>query len=305
MVLVACFRAEAVIVYGTNGTGTNNTSAPSDDPGWANVGTVAGCTAVYLGSKTTGYWMLTAKHVPLSGPVVMPNGSYSIVSNSGVQIGTSDLQVFRIQENPGLSGVTISSSAPSPTSSVVMIGNGRDRGAYTTWDGNPSGWGSPGSEASGYVWGSNQIVRWGTNVVLDNNLDVYSGATTFSTIFNDITNPNESQGSLGDSGGGVFFKNGSLWELTGIMLTVGVWDGASGGYYDQFTGQPANVSLDYANTGFSGAGSATFSAQLSTYRQTILDTIPEPSVYALVLFSLTAAIVVRRTARQNQRDCAL
>jgi len=183
-----------------------------------------------------------------------------------------------------------------------MIGNGRDRGAYTTWDGNPAGWGSPGTEASGYQWGSSQIVRWGSNVVLDNNLGVYSGATTFSTVFNDISNPNEAQASLGDSGGGVFVKNGSLWELTGIMLAVGVWNGTSGGYYDQFTGQPSNVSLDYANTGFLGAGSATFSAQLSTYRSVIMAAIPEPSANVLVLFSLVAVIMIRRAVRRSIPD---
>jgi len=310
MVLAACFRAEAVIVYGTNGTGTNNTSAPADDPGWANVGTVGGSTTVYLGSQTTGYWMLTANHVDLSGGTVSLNGgTYNIVGASIKQIVTADpvpvpidLKVFRLQTNPGLSGVTISSSAPSPGSSVVMIGNGRDRGAITTWDGNPTGWGSSGSAASGYVWGSNQIVRWGSNVVQDTNLGVYSGATTFSTIFNDTSNPNEAQASLGDSGGGVFVKNGGLWELTGIMLTVGVWDGISGGYYGQFTGQPSNTSLITANTGYSGAGSATFSAQLSDYRTLILDAIPEPSISALSVFALFAILVVRRTVRQTTQN---
>ena len=294
--LAACFRAEAVVVYGTNGNGTNNTSAPADDPGWANVGTVAGCTAVYLGSETTGYWMLTAMHVPLSGPVLMPNGSYAIVSGSASQIGTSDLQVFRLQTDPGLSAVTIASAAPAPDSSVVMIGNGRDQGAYTTWDSN---WGSPGSTASGYEWGSNQIVRWGTNVVQNKNLYVTNtGRPTmaFSTVFNDTLNPNEAQASLGDSGGGVFSKNGRLWELTGIMFSVGVWDGRSGGYYNQFTGQPSDVSLDYFNTGYLGAGSATFSAQLSTYRSVILAAIPEPSSFAMALFALFAGLMIRRRA---------
>ena len=299
--LAACFRAEAVIVYGTNGNGTSNTSAPLDDPGWANVGTVGGSTAIYLGSETTGYWMLTANHVDLSGGTVALNsGNYSIVGGSVQQIGSADLKVFRLQTDPGLSAVTIASAAPAPGSNVVMIGNGRDRGAYTTWD---SSWGSPGSTATGYVWGADQIVRWGSNVVQDKNLNLpfYTGATTFSTIFNNKLNPDEAQASLGDSGGGVFVKNGGLWELTGIMVAVGVWDGAGGlGYGDSFVGQPSNTSLNYVNTGHPSAGSATFSAQLSTYRSAILDAIPEPSPFALVLFALPAALMIRSmTAKKN------
>ncbi len=302
MVLFVCFRAEAVIVYGTNGSGSNNTSAPVDDPGWANVGTVGGSTTVYLGSQTTGYWMLTANHVDLSGGTVALNGgTYAITSGSIQQIGSADLKVFRLQTDPGLSGVTIASAAPTAGSTVDLIGNGRDQGTPTTWD---SSWASPGSAAAGYIWGSSQIVRWGTNVVQDNNLGLLSGTTTFSTIFNDTSNPNEASASLGDSGGGVFIKNGSLWELTGIMLAVGVWDGTGGaGYGDSFVGQPSNTSLyQVVDTGFPDAGSATFSAELSNYRSAIMAAIPEPSVNALVLLSLLAVIIIRRGARRSILD---
>ena len=42
-----------------SGDGTGNTTAPADDPGFANVGNRGGLTGVYLGRR----WVLTANHV--------------------------------------------------------------------------------------------------------------------------------------------------------------------------------------------------------------------------------------------------
>ena len=54
---IATNSSQAVVIAG--GDGTANTSAPSDDPGWANVGTRNKLTIVYLGNR----WVLTAAHV--------------------------------------------------------------------------------------------------------------------------------------------------------------------------------------------------------------------------------------------------
>jgi hypothetical protein len=295
--MAAAARLPAVIVYGTNGTGNNNLSAPVDDPGWANVGKVDGATAIYLGSTTTGYWMLTANHVILSSGIVVLNNTSYLITGNATQIGNADIKVFRIQQDPGLPSVVISSSAPQVGASVVMIGNGRTQGAEKTWNGNPSGWGSPGSAAAGYEWGDSNVVRWGTNIVQGNSLGVVSGSTTFSTIFNDTTNPNEAQASLGDSGGAVFVKNGLFWELTGLMTNVGVWTGLS--YAAAFTGQPSSVSLYSANTGIPGAGSATFSVQLANYRSAILTAIPEPSPVGSMLAA--GGVLILLTVRKFTR----
>ena len=292
--------AEAVIVYGTNGAGSNNTSAPGDDPGWANVGTVGGATAVYLGSQTTGFWMLTANHVDLSSGTVALNGGNYTILGSATQIGTADLKVFRLLSDPSLPGVTIANTAPTSGTSVTMIGNGRGRGAQTTWDGNPAGWGSPGPDAEGYAYGTSQIVRWGTNAVQANSLSFVSGTTTFSTIFNNTSNANEAQASLGDSGGAVFSKSTGVWELTGTMIAVGVWTGSGNNYGANFIGQPSDTVV-HSVLSLPNGGSATFSVQLSTYRSAILAAIPEPSTYGLLVIGglFAAWRIRRRTADQR------
>ncbi|MEI6037455.1 MAG: hypothetical protein WCQ91_05985, partial [Planctomycetota bacterium] len=79
----------------------------------------------------------------------------------------------------------------------------------------------------------------------------------------------------GDSGGAVFVKNGSAWELAGIMLAV-----------DQYSGQPSNTAV---------FGNQTYSADLSFYNGQIVQVVPEPGGLALAIagflmaFGLAAA----------------
>jgi hypothetical protein len=62
--------ARAVVIDTISGTG--NTSAPADDPGWKNVGVRGIGTGVYLGND----WVLTAYHVG-GGSIVLGGGTYA------------------------------------------------------------------------------------------------------------------------------------------------------------------------------------------------------------------------------------
>jgi hypothetical protein len=215
--LVSGAPAGAVII--ASGDGTGNTSAPPDDPGWDNVGSLSGHAGVYLGNG----WVLTADHVGASN-MYLDGEFYEPVPGSEVQLETdgsnADLALFQIVRDPGLPDVLIRTSPPvtwppSQASEVVMIGRGFNRGAATS-----------GCGRQGWLWGTGHKMRWGTNVVEQSGINLsISGRLTraFSTLFDaGLPTLHEAQASIGDSGGAVFIKNEttSEWELAGIMLAT-------------------------------------------------------------------------------------
>jgi hypothetical protein len=276
LIAVLALPARALVVAGVSLSATS--SAPADDPGWANVGD----SGVYLGDFGGEYWVLTARHVG-AGNITLGSTTYSPVANSSVIVkngdnSNTDLLLFRISADPGLPTLTLSSSHPSAGSVVTTIGDGSSGGATQLFwsvntNGNPSGntsganWSwtllgnSTGSNASGYAW-TGGGKRYGFNTL--DALSTYNVGTGLTTAyvadFDAIVG--ESQGATGDSGGAVFFKNVSTWELVGIM-------GAIGGY----NSQPASTAV---------FGDVTYYASVPTYYSFIADAIgiPEPSEYA-------------------------
>jgi hypothetical protein len=236
--------AEAVII--ASGEGTENTSAPPDDPGWDHVADRSYATAVYIGDG----WMLTADHVP-SGDVQIQGVVYRWVPDSDVTVDPADLKLFRIESDPGLPLLPI--AADPPAEDLVFIGIGRNRGAeIKDWDADP--------HLDGWYWGSGAAMRWGTNAVKSVSVEypLGSGIFFFTTDFSESGGtPHECQVAAGDSGGAVFSENGGVWELTGIQVTRTVYDG-----------QPYDTAL---------FGNESWSAQLSEYRDQILSITAEPA----------------------------
>jgi len=275
-------------------TGLGNTSAPADDPGWANVGVLGIGTGVYLGNN----WVLTAAHVGV-GSIVLNGVTYAMLAGSGTTLSnkgaagksaTTDLYMFQLASTPpGLAAVTIASSTINAGAAVTMIGSGRDRGAFTEWSVNqgttPWTWTevSSGGNAAGYKTLSTRAMRWGTNNVSASAVWVDDGfGDTFmlATTFNDLGPPsNEAQAAYGDSGGAVFRKNGSTWELAGTILTVA-------GY----SGQPDPG----ANAIY---GDATYAADLSYYRSQIVTIVPEPASLTVLVLVAAAGFSITRAGR--------
>lgn len=294
--LLTAAPARAVIIDSTTGTG--NTTAPADNPGWANVGTVANGSAVYLGNR----WAITATHV-WTGPTTFSGTTYQNVpgseitlSNNGAagQTAYTDLVLYQLATDPGLPALTIASSTPANASAVTMIGAGRDRGAFTTWNVNtattPWTWivSSTNANAGGYQWGSTRTMRWGTNTTsgtgwITYTIDTPKSANVFATAFNDfVGNSSEGQAAPGDSGGAVFHKNGSTWELAGIMLIT-----------DAYSGQPGSTAV---------FGNNTLSADLSYYRSQIVQVVPEPgSIVLTAIGGVTLAVAASRRTRRLPR----
>jgi MYXO-CTERM domain-containing protein len=261
--LIACLgvfltlvtHASAVII--TTGDGSGNTTAPPDDPGFANVGIRGSGTAVYLGSG----WVLTAAHVG-AGSTWFNGVDYSAVPNSAVQLpnppgqgftANSDLMLYQISRSPDLPSIQIGSASPAAGWQVTMVGNGRDRvGQEAYWT---SSWisSSTPSTYAGYIWTGFNDIRWGTNVISMTGIPEGVGTnseTAFQTTFTAGGSPYEAQGAVGDSGGAVFHEDASgHWTLAGIMFAV-----------NNLVGQPMGTSV---------FGDVTYSADLSIYRSEI------------------------------------
>ena len=297
-VLAACQgpprAARAVVINTISGTG--NTTAPADDPGWANVGELGIGTGVYLGNG----WVLTAYHVG-GGSIVLGGGTYAMLAGSGTRLTNggapgkaplTDLSMFRLATTPtGLGGVAIAATPSGTGAAVTMIGAGRDRGAFTEWSVNTNTGTSPwvwtevgsGGNFAGYKTLSSRGMRWGTNAVSGTGLwinDNYGEIKTFATTFDDVPDSTEAQAAYGDSGGGVFRKNGSTWELAGLMLAV-----------KGYSGQPDPG----ANAVF---GNETFAADLSFYRPQIMAIVPEPRSVVLALTAIGGLLVGRSLRRR-------
>jgi len=219
--------------------GDTNARAPAQVPGWANVGTRAGLTAIYLGNG----WVITARHVG-AGDVVLGGVSHRALPESTVQLGGSkapplpDLIVFRIEPRPALPSLRIRPTPLGVGEPVVLIGAGRDRGARTTWNGQ-----------SGWSWGPHSLLRWGTNRVSAVGVDVGTGeivTRAFVMRFDPGGTRHEAQAAVGDSGGAVFIPRKGRFELAGVLIAIA-----------SYPGQPPETAL---------YGNLTTAADLSIYQ---------------------------------------
>ncbi len=226
-----------------SGDGTGNTTPPPDDPGFHHVGVVNGLTGIYLGDG----WVLTANHVG-TGSLTLQGVAHPAVAGSTIRLQhapgvPTELRLFRLITDPGLDPLEIAAAGPAPNSDLVLIGNGRDRGAPVSWMG-----------ISGFAWGAYKSIRWGTNEVDETGLVIGildSTVTSFSSVFDSgLPTAHESIATVGDSGGAAFRESGGGWELAGVLYAI----------YG-FGGQPASTSL---------YGNGTLAADLAAYRSQIL-----------------------------------
>src|SRR5262249_32646640 len=113
--------------------------------------------------------------------------------------------------------------------------------------------------ASGFYWSALPTKGWGNNMVSGGATLVFDGTTNliaFPTTFDapPLQTSDECQAAPGDSGGGVFYKNGSTWQLAGIIVAIGGPE----------SNRPYNSAV-YTDE--------TFSLDIATYRDQIMATI--------------------------------
>ena len=246
--------ARAVLIAGPDGS--INTTAPDPDPGFDHVGRIGGLSGVYLDNG----WVVTASHVG-AGSIVLQGVSYAPVPGSEIRLTNADapdpdLVVFKLYEEPPLPALDLPSGPVAGGESVIMVGNGRNRGAATTWEG-----------VDGWQYASGRTMRWGTNRVgdvgVDTEIPLGSGPSqtrSFILNFDELRGPArddpEGQAVPGDSGGAVFaFRNGAP-ELIGLLFAQSL-----------FVDQPAETAL---------FGQSSLVADLHFYQPQIQAIIQQP-----------------------------
>ena len=286
--------AHAVVIAGGGG----NTNAPADDPGWDHVGSfnTGANSGVYLGEG----WVLTAYHVfVLDNPTAFDLGgsSYALDAGSWTRLtnatSSADLVMVRLtNSSPLLATLQIRAAAPVTNAAVAMIGHGYYQASdLTYWTNTLPTWtetAASNAVYSGYNTPGALRMQWGLNniALLDQTVDDGFGVNrSFTTDFDAAAGPDEAQAVVGDSGGGVFIRNGTTWELAGVMYTVD----------SPYAGQPP---AGYGRTAV--FGTSTYAADLSAYRVQINSVIPEPSALAV----MTGAFLMRWLLGRRRRKAA-
>ena len=201
---------------------TNYEYAPYDNPGWDNVGQMSNGTGVYLGDG----WVLTPYHVyrrEAGHSYIQLDRRYDEIFGTSRRIeldGTNaDLVMFRINGNPDLDLIEIRETAVPNSESATLISIGRIK------DGNLQEWVIEDETYWGFGTTTPRAKRWGRNRVFDYNGSMGSGQDFGETealyARFDQGQSDEAQPVDKDSGGGVFIKVGSTWELAGMILLVG------------------------------------------------------------------------------------
>ncbi len=208
MLAVAAWPARAIIFAVTDDV-THNTTAPTatlTNSGWQ----YEGQWGAFLGTPIAPTFFLAAQHVGGSpGDVFTLNGfSYHTVAYSNSP--DSDLRVWQVAE-------TFPYYAPlfTQTNEVgkhcVVFGRGKQRGAEVVVNGQTNGW---------QVGPADAVERWGENEVNTiENLPTY-GETLRCTFDRLAPTTNECHLAEGDSSGGVFVQDGTIWKLVGVNLAV-------------------------------------------------------------------------------------
>ncbi len=221
----------------------------------------------------SGFHLLTAKHYSITvGATFTINGDQFEVTarqspppDSGETLG-ADLRILTLKNNtrpgtpmPGF--YQLYTGSFSSGQDMIIVGTGKtgaDHTTYYTEDEN-----------------SSRVKRWGTNEYVSS-ARVVVGAS-FSTRclrmnFNSGDTEYEAGYGNGDSGGGVFVKEGGLWKLAGIHL--------------------------YRETsGIDGQYTHSWAAEIPAYADWINETVPEPASAFLLA---CGALFLRPRRRKGQ-----
>lgn len=212
--------ARAVIFYATDDP-AHNTRAPTGelaDSGWQYQGSWMG----FLGTAIAPNYFITASHIGgnIGDPFTFRGVTYT--TTAVFDDPNSDLRIWRVCGTfPAFA--PLYSKRNERGQPVVVFGRGTRRGERVEVGG------VPGAALKGWKWGAaDGVQRWGRNVVAaivaEDGLEGMTGDTTRGNLlkltFDPDGGPDECHLSGGDSGGGVFIRDGAEWRLAGINFGV-------------------------------------------------------------------------------------
>ncbi len=284
-VMLTAGTGHALVIHHPDHTGdTANppvySDRPADDFGWDYVGRVNNDSNDNSGSGVyLGYgWVLGTYHVG-PGSLDLHGTTYDREPSEPVvrlydpeNEDEADLILFKVQNPPNLTPMAIAQSSPAVDTGVAMAGTGRVRGSalksFFPPPGTGDGYDWSSARASPLVWGPNTV-----HEILSDPIEYNYGPThAFTTQFTRDAGV-QTQGTLHDSGGGVFTKNsGGQWVLSGLMLTTSQAQSANAAVFNDLT----------------------YMADLSVYSDQIISTIPEPSTLVFMVAGVLLFLFRRR-----------
>jgi hypothetical protein len=214
------------MVLASSDTASNRSGSRSGLP-LDHVGIVNnGESGVYLGNYHGKSWVLAANH---SGPTSfeLDGIPYNAVAGSTHQLFNpdntpSDIVLFQIDGDPGLPPLNLAPGSPPNRAQVYMIGfgqSGQPNRSY--WIDHGAAWiptvpGDPAANRIGYQWTGVQPgpEHWGIGSVVGSTRGI-NQTRAFCTKF--LDQMNNACGTGGDSGGGVFIRQGNQWQLIGML----------------------------------------------------------------------------------------
>ncbi len=232
----------------------------------------------------------TGTFTPIAGQNYIIHNPPPSMAN-GLSLTTeTDLHLVRLSADPILPSLTIASQSPpssgSNGSQVMFIGQGPVRlSSQTNWQVNtsdPKNWmwtelAGSGGNFHGYktatgakLWGTNRLANPGSfSTIFSSTLsgttgvlplktpdgvtrDVISMMSTFDQPGQNGALTYEAQAVGGDSGSSVFYKNGSQWQLAGIVNSTLIYNNqvVTNGIYGDAT---TFTDLSYYNTPYQGS----------------------------------------------------
>lgn len=305
--------AGAVVFYETADP-NHNATAPTGaylDSGWQYEGLFGG----FLGTMISPQLFITAQHIGVQSSTFVSTSLFNGVADVTYTIDTSansnvgfwditgtDLRIYKINE-------TFATYAQLYTASnevgqtLVTNGRGGPRGDEVIVSAESKGWKTGGSDG---------IARWGANEVST----IYSTPVgdVLAADFNAVTGVEETFLASGDSGGGLFIKDGATWKLAGVNYAIEAnfdtnnitGDGSefAGAIFDKgglYQGSDAGGWTLIPNTG-ADIPEQFFASRISTNVteiNAVIQAVPEPGGVWLVASAMLLG--VRRRRKQPSR----